>query len=215
MEAQLNDLHIEQSPKGRSQWEVADIFRLYGEPYRKAHPLPHSHLKVMQDIELCRTKYLGGHMEQCDSCGFERPAYNSCRNRHCPKCQALAKARWLQARRAELLPVSYFHNVFTLQHEINPLALCNKKLIFDLLFKAVSETLLTFGNNGLGALMGFISILHTWDQTLMSHFHLHCLIPGGALSLDHTRWISTKDNFLFPVEPLSHVFRGKFMHYLQ
>ena len=208
----------EQTQQGRAKWEVADIFRQYGEAYRLKHGLPASHLKVMHDIEVCRTSYLGGHIEQCDSCGFERNAYNSCRNRHCPKCQALTKARWLEARKAELLPVVYFHNVFTLPHEINPIALCNKKVIFDILFKSVSETLLQFGRNpknGLGGKLGFIAILHTWDQTLMDHFHLHCVIPSGCLSLDDSQWIAGRENFLFRVEPLSEVFQGKFIHYLE
>ena len=208
----------EQAQQGRAKWEVADIFRQYGEAYRLKHGLPASHLKVMHDIEVCRTSYLGGHIEQCDSCGFERNAYNSCRNRHCPKCQALTKARWLEARKAELLPVVYFHNVFTLPHELNPIALCNKKVIFDILFKSVSETLLQFGRNpknGLGGKLGFIAILHTWDQTLMDHFHLHCVIPSGCLSLDHSQWIAGRENFLFRVEPLSEVFQGKFIHYLE
>jgi hypothetical protein len=202
----------------RHSYEVADIFRQYGEPYRSDHPLPTAHLKVMHDIEVCRTAYLGGHLEQCDCCGFQRCSYNSCRNRHCPKCQALTKARWLEARKVELLPVTYFHSVFTLPHELNPLTLCNKKVIFNLLFKAVSETLTQFGanpENGLGGKLGFTCILHTWDQTLLDHFHLHCLIPGGALSFDNERWISARDEFLFPVKALSKVFRGKFIDFLK
>lgn len=176
MEAQLNDVQENECPRERVKWEVADIFRLYGEAYRLKHALPPSHLKVMHEIEVCRTAYLGGHLEQCDSCGFQRVAYNSCRNRHCPKCQALTKARWLQARTAELLPVTYFHNVFTLPHELNPIILCNKKVIYNLLFKSASRTLLQFGknpDNGLGGQLGFNAILHTWDQTLLDHFHLH------------------------------------------
>jgi len=208
----------EEVPQDKPKLEVADIFREYGEAYRVSHPLPPTHLKVMHDIEVCRTAYLGGHIEQCDSCGFERNAYNSCRNRHCPKCQALTKARWLQARKAELLPVTSFHNVFTLPHELNPIALCNKRLVFGILFKSVSQTLLQFGKNpknGLGGRLGFIAILHTWDQTLMDHFHLHVVVPGGALSLDGSQWIASRENFLFRVEPLSEVFRGKFMHYFE
>jgi len=197
---------------------MADILRQYGQPYRLNHPLPPSHLKVMHDIEVCRSAYLGGHIEKCDACGFEGHAYNSCRNRHCPKCQALTKARWLEARKAELLPVTYFHNVFTLPHELNPIALCNKKVVFDILFKSASETLLEFGTNpknGLGGKLGFIAILHTWSQTLLDHFHLHCVIPAGALSSDGSRWIAGRDNFLFHVEALSKLFQGKFIHYLQ
>ena len=214
----LNHQTEQEVLQGRAQYEMADIFRQYGEEYRFTHLLPPSHLKVMHDIEVCRTAYLGGHLEKCDLCGFERYSYNSCRNRHCPKCQSLTKARWLEARNAEVLPVAYFHNVFTLPHEINPIALCNKKKIFAILFKAVSETLLEFGRNpenGLGGKVGFIAILHTWDQTLMDHFHLHCVIPAGALSVDGSQWTDSKKDFLFSVKALSKVFRGKFIHYLE
>jgi hypothetical protein len=197
---------------------VADVFRLYGEPYRRAHALPASHLKVMHAIEACRTAALGGHVERCDECGFERPAYNSCGNRHCPKCQTLAKERWLETREAELLPVEYFHTVFTLPHVLNPLALANKKAVYGLVFRAAAETLREFGRDprhGLGGKVGFTAILHTWDQTLLDHIHLHCLIPGGALSPDRQRWIPTRPGFLFPVKALSALFRGKFLAYLK
>jgi hypothetical protein len=201
----------------RPRYEVADIFGEYGEQYRRSHSLPLSHLKVMHAIEVCRTAYLGGHAEQCDRCGFERIAYNSCRNRHCPKCQALTRAEWVDKRKAELLPVQYFHNVFTIPHELNRIALYNKKVVFDLLFKAVAETLEEFAGDpkhGLGGKMGFTAILHTWDQKLLSHIHLHCVIPAGVLTCDGKRWIHSRENFLFPVKALSRVFRGKFMHYL-
>ena len=199
----------------RPRWEVADIFRVHGEAYRKSHPSPRSHLKVMRAIERCRTASLGGHIQQCDSCGFQRQAYNSCRNRHCPKCGSLDKARWLEDRKAELLPVGYFHLVFTLPHELNPLALSNKKVVCDILFKAVSQTLLEFARTRLGGLLGFICVLHTWDQTLRDHFHLHCLIPAGALAFDHSHWIPAREGFLFPVRALSLVFRAKFLDLLQ
>lgn len=198
----------------RLSCEVADVFREYGEQYRRSHALPLSHLKVMHAIEACRTAYLGGHVERCDRCGFEKIAYNSCRNRHCPKCQALAKAEWLENRKAELLPVEYFHLVFTLPHELNALTLCNKKVIFDALFKAASQTLEEFAadpKHGLGGRIGFTAILHTWDQKLLDHFHLHCLVAGGALSCDGGRFVRTKDGYLFPVRALSRVFRGKFI----
>lgn len=195
----------------RPKLELADFFRLYGSAYRNSHRLPLTHLKVMRAIENCRTAALGGHIEQCDHCGYQRQSYNSCRNRHCPKCQSLAKARWLEDRKSDLLPVSYFHMVFTLPHELNPLALSNKKVLCDLLFKAVSETLLEFGRNNLGGKIGLIAVLHTWDQTLSDHFHLHCLIPAGALSMDQTRWIAARENFLFSVRALSLVYRGKFL----
>ena len=187
----------ESSAKG-PKWEVADIFRLYGEQYRLSRSLPLSYLKVMHAIEVCRTAYLGGHVERCDSCGYEKYSYNSCRNRHCPKCQTLTKVKWLEARKAELLPVGYFHTVFTLPHELNPLAQCNQKVVYDILFRSVSETLLQFGRNPknrLGGKLGFITILHTWDQTLMDHIHLHCVIAGGALSFDNNRWIHARENY--------------------
>jgi hypothetical protein len=194
--------------------ELADIFRAFGESYRQAHPLPCAQLKVMRAIESCRTAALGGHLQQCDTCGYQQPAYNSCRNRHCPKCGSLAKAQWLEDRKADLLPVGYFHLVFTLPHELNPLMLVNKKVLCDILFKAVSQTLLEFGRTHLDGLLGFICVLHTWDQTLRDHFHLHCLIPGGALSFDHERWIPAHPTFLFSVKALSLVFRGKFLDLL-
>jgi len=198
--------------------EVADIFREYGWLYHQKFSLPLSHLKVMRAIEICRTAQLGGHMERCDRCGFERIAYNSCRNRHCPKCQALTKAEWLEKRKAELLPVEYFHNVFTLPHELNQTTLCNKKVIYDILFKVIAETLQEFAadpKHGLGGKIGFTAILHTWDQKLCSHIHLHCVIPAGVLSFDGRHWISSRKNFLFPVKALSKVFRGKFIDYLK
>ena len=195
----------------RERPELADIFCSHGESYRKTHCLPASHKKVMRAVEVCRTAELGGHLKQCDRCGFEHPTYNSCRNRHCPKCQSLAKAKWLSKQTSELLPVGYFHLVFTLPHLLNGLILAHKKILLALLFKAVSETLLEFGRTHLHGQLGFITVLHTWDQKLQDHFHLHCLIPSGALSFDHSRWIGARRNFLFPVKALSRVFQGKFL----
>src|SRR2546425_4210970 len=200
---------------GEARPELADIFRSHGESYRRTHFLPASQRKVMRAVSVCRTQELGGHLKQCDTCGFEHPSYNSCRNRHCPKCQSLAKAKWLERQTSELLPVGYFHLVFTLPHELNRLILAHKKILLALLFKAVSETLLEFGQRRFGATLGIIAVLHTWDQTLKDHFHLHCLVPAGALSFDHHRWISARKNFLFPVTALSQVFRGKFLDLLQ
>ena len=199
----------------RARPELADIFRQYGESYRKTHFLPAPHQKVMRAVAACRTQELGGHLKQCDTCGFEHPTYNSCRNRHCPKCQSLAKANWLKKQTSELLPVGYFHLVFTLPHVLNGLILAHKKIVLALLFKAASETLLEFGQRRFGGQIGFITVLHTWDQTLKDHFHLHCLVPAGALSFDHSRWIATRKNFLFPITALSQVFRGKFLDLLQ
>jgi putative transposase/transposase-like zinc-binding protein len=199
----------------RARPELADVFRRYGERFEQTHWVSPGEHKVIRAVTICRTQELGGHLDRCDACGFERPAYNSCRNRHCPKCQCLAKARWLEKQTAELLPVGYFHLVFTLPHELNRLILANKKIVLTLLFKAVSETLLEFGQRRFGGTVGIIAVLHTWDQTLKDHFHLHCLVPAGALSFDHNRWLNARQNFLFPVKALSQVFRGKFLSLLQ
>jgi len=198
----------------RPRWEVADVFRLYGDDYRNRHPLPAAHRKVMHAIEVCRTEALGGHLERCDSCGFERSLFHSCRNRHCPRCGSSATNEWVEAQKAELLPVGYFHLVFTVPHELNPLILTNKKALFNILFKAASETLADFGRTHLKGKIGFLAVLHTWDQTLLDHFHLHCLIPGGALAFDPSRWIPARSNFLFHVRALSIVFRAKFLDLL-
>jgi len=195
--------------------ELADIFRSHGQSYQRTHRLSASQQKVMRAVSVCRTQELGGHLKQCDTCGFEHPTYNSCRNRHCPKCQSLAKAKWLEKQTSELLPVGYFHLVFALPHEFNRLILAHKKILLSVLFRAVSETLLEFGQRRLGATIGIIAVLHTWDQTLKDHFHLHCLVPAGALSLDHSRWIGARPNFLFPVTALSQVFQGKFLALLE
>jgi predicted Zn-ribbon and HTH transcriptional regulator len=195
--------------------ELADIFRSHGQSYQRTHRLSASQQKVMRAVLVCRTQELGGHLKQCDTCGFEHPTYNSCRNRHCPKCQSLAKAKWLEKQTSELLPVGYFHLVFALPHEFNRLILAHKKIGLSLLFKAVSETLLEFGQTRLKGTLGIIAVLHTWDQTLKDHFHLHCLVPAGALSSNHSRWIGARPNFLFPVTALSQVFQGKFLALLQ
>jgi hypothetical protein len=172
----------------------------------------------MADITRCRTATLGGHVDVCDQgCGFSRISYNSCRNRHCPKCQGLAKARWILKRDSELLPVTYFHVVFTIPASLNDLTFGNRKTVYTLFFKAASETLKEVIANPkhLGALSGFFSILHTWDQRMNYHPHIHFVVPGGGLSPDKTRWISSRKKFLVPVRILSRVFRGKFMHYLE
>ena len=193
--------------------EVADIFRDFGLAYREAHEMPLRHLRVMRAIEICRTADLGGHLDQCDHCGTIRISYNSCRNRHCPKCQCLEKERWFEAREKDLLSTPYFHVVFTLPEGLRPLALRNQKVIYSLLFKAVSETLteLARDSNHLGAEIGFMAILHTWSQTLIDHPHLHCLVTGGGLSLDGSRWLRSKKGFFLPVKVLSCLFRGKFL----
>jgi len=198
----------------RNGVEVADIFRQYIGAYRARYKMPVAHLKVASAILNCRTDYLGGHIERCDRCQAETIAYNSCRNRHCPKCQCLTKERWLAARTAELLPTRYFHAVFTVDHALNPLILTNKARMLNILFKAASQTLLTFGrnpDNGLGGQLGFIAVLHTWNQKLRDHFHLHCLVPAGALCDDKSRWQTCNGDFLFHVKALSIVFREKYL----
>jgi hypothetical protein len=204
-------------PLEKRSIEVADILREHIRDYQEKYSLQPHQYKIVSDLLNCRTAYLGGHMEKCDHCGTERITYNSCRNRHCPKCQNIPRERWLQARKAELLPVSYFHTVFTLPHDLNPIILRNKETLFNILFKSVAETLLSFGHNpknGLGGKLGFIAILHTWDQQLKPHFHLHCLIPGGVITDDAEQWKPCKNDYLFNEEALGLVFRGKFIEYL-
>lgn len=195
--------------------EVADIFREFGSKYKENNTLSIQIHKVMNAIERCRTSALGGHIDKCDSCGHIRVFYNSCRNRHCPKCQGLAKEKWLIARERDLLPVSYYHIVFTIPNELNHIALRNKKEVYNILFKASSETLLELGREQkyLGAEVGFISILHTWGQNLMEHPHIHTIIPAGGLSLDHGRWISSRKDFFIPIKVMARLFRGKFLAY--
>ena len=192
--------------------EVADIFRQHGAAFRATHSLSPEQRRVMRAIEECRTSALGGHVDRCDACGFQRVSYNSCRNRHCPKCQSLAKAQWLQARLADLLPVPYFHVVFTLPEELAHLAWQNKRIIYNLLFQSAAQTLLKLAADPkqLGAQIGFLAVLHTWSQQLRHHPHLHCVIPGGGLSLDGQRWISCRENFFLPVKVLSRLFRHLF-----
>ena len=202
----------------REQLEVADIFRLYGDGYKHSNSLPYEKIKVMHHIEVCRTAELGGHVEQCDQCGFEQNAYNSCRDRHCPKCQCLVKEQWLNDRKAELLPCGYFHFVFTLPHDLNPIILCNKKITLQILFSSVSETLQAFAKDPqwrLEGQLGFISVLHTWSQTLMDHFHLHCLIPAGVLSLKKDGWIPARESFLFRIQSLAKAFKKCYLQKLQ
>ena len=194
--------------------EVADIFHQHIADYKTQYPLWPEHRKIVSDLLNCRTAQLGGHIERCDTCGAVRITYHSCRNRHCPKCQHMPRERWLEKRKDEILPVSYFHVVFTLPHELNTVILNNKKVMLKILFAAASQTLLTFGNNELNGTLGFLAILHTWDQKLNGHFHLHCLVPGGALSKDKKQWLPVKDDYLFNQEALSLVFRGKFIEHL-
>jgi Putative transposase/Transposase zinc-binding domain len=199
--------------------EVADIFRRYGAAYRETHgaSLCAAQRRVMRAIELCRTAALGGHVERCDRCDHQRICYNSCRDRHCPKCQSLVRAQWLEDRRSELLDTQYFHVVFTVPQPIAAIALQNKETVYNILFRAAAETLRTIAADPehLGAQIGFFAVLHTWGQVLSIHPHLHCVVPGGGISPDGTRWISCRPNYLLPVPVLAPLFRRLFLDYLR
>jgi len=199
------------SHRTRPPHEVAEIFRLHGEAYREAHPTTPLERAVMRDIEACRTSVLGGHVDLCPACGYERPSYNSCRNRNCPKCQALTQARWLEARRKRILPTHYFHVVFALPGELRPLFMANRRRCFEILFQAASGTLRAAARDSrlLGAQIGFTAVLHTWTRDLRFHPHLHCIVTGGGLSKDGQRWIPARRTYLFPVKVLGRLFRGK------
>jgi Putative transposase/Transposase zinc-binding domain len=203
----------------RPTFEVADIVRAHGDEFRKVHAgsLSPAQKRVLRAIETCRTAALGGHLEQCDRCGHQRNAYNSCGDRHCPKCQSLARSQWLEKRRAELLPCEYFHVVFTLPQPLVPLALQNQRQMYGLLFRATAEALQSIAadRKHLGAHIGFFCILHSWGQTLNAHPHLHCVVPGGGLSLDGSRWVSCRPGFFLPVRVLSRRFRTLYLHYLR
>jgi hypothetical protein len=195
--------------------EVAEVVRDYGDAFldRYGDTLSPPQRRALGDIAACRTAALGGHVEECDHCGHQQIAYNSCRNRHCPKCQASAAAEWMEARQAELLPVEYHHVVFTLPAALGPIALQNPQEVYGLLFKAAAETLqqIAADPKHLGAEIGFLAVLHTWGQNLQHHPHVHCVVPGGGLSPDGSRWIPCKPHFFLPVRVLSRVFRGKFL----
>jgi hypothetical protein len=204
----------------RPPLEVADIVRAAGEAFieRNRHWLRWKHVKVLRAIQRCRTAALGGHLDECMRCGHRVPiSYNSCRDRHCPKCQTAARDRWIAARRQELLPTRYLHVVFTLPHRLVPLLLQNKKILYDLLFRSSAESLLEVAGNPrrLGAEIGFFSVLHTWSQKLTAHPHVHCVVPAGGLSPDHARWMRSRDNYFLPKEVLQEVFRGKFVNALK
>jgi predicted Zn-ribbon and HTH transcriptional regulator len=196
--------------------EVQDIFKKYGDNYRATHKLTIVQHKAMSAIQKCRTSQLGGHKEVCDSCGYTRISYNSCRNRHCPKCQALAKERWIENQKSNLLDVGYFHVVFTIPDTLNLMTYQNQKVIYTLLFKAVAETLAELASDKkyLGAKIGFSSVLHTWGQNLMHHPHIHCIVPGGGLS-SIGKWVNSRKKFFIPVKVLSRKFRGKFLYFLK
>jgi hypothetical protein len=195
------------------------VFRHYGEAYRQQHgaSLSVAQRRVMTAIEVCRTAALGGHLERCDQCGHERNAYNSCRDRHCPKCQGLARAQWIQDRQSELLNVPYFHVVFTVPEQMAAIAYQNQEVVYGILFQATAETLkiIAADPQHLGAEIGFFAVLHTWGQNLQFHPHLHCVVPGGGLSPDGQRWVSCRPDFFLPVRVLGHLFRRLFLESLQ
>ncbi|MCF6186364.1 MAG: IS91 family transposase [Desulfobulbaceae bacterium] len=198
----------------KPKYEVADIFCRYGDEFRAKYATTENQRKVMAAIMACRTSLLGGHSEVCDHCGTLRNSYNSCRNRHCPKCQTLTKEEWLEKRREELLPCGYFHLVFTLPHEFNPLIRLNRRALLTALFTAVKETLMAFAADPrwkLNGKPGILTVLHTWSQTLIDHYHLHCLVPAGVLSFDGRRWIASNDKFLFRVGSLAKEFKKRYL----
>jgi hypothetical protein len=203
----------------REGLEVADVFRRFGQAFRDQHgaSLSAARRRAMAAIERCRTAALGGHVECCGDCGHQRIAYNSCRNRNCPKCQGLARAQWLEDRQAELLAVPYFHVVFTVPEAVATIAFQNQTVVYDILFRAASETLRTIAADPqhLGAEIGFLAVLHTWGQNLLHHPHLHCLVPGGGIAPDGASWIACRPGFFLPVRVLSRMFRGLFLHYLE
>ncbi|MBL7190844.1 IS91 family transposase [bacterium] len=198
--------------------EVADIFRKYGKSFVQKYgsSMSTEQRRVMRAIEICRTAALGGHVDECDECGHQVISYNSCRNRHCPKCQTLAKAEWLEARRDELLPVEYYHVVFTIPDSLAAIALQNKRIVYNILFQAASKTLLTIAADPqhLGAQIGVTAVLHTWGQNLMHHPHIHCVVPGGGLTPEGEKWISCRTGFFLPVKVLSRLFRRLFLEAL-
>jgi hypothetical protein len=199
--------------------EVADVFRTHQDDFLQlwGRMLSDQQRKVLRDIGLCRTAALGTHLERCDRCSYETVAYDSCRNRHCPKCQSSARDRWLMKQAASLLPVPYAHVVFTAPEQLAPLALRNQRLLYNLLFRAASETLLEIAAEPrhLGARIGVLAVLHTWSQNLSHHPHLHCLVPAGGLAPDNSRWLATRHGFFLPVRVLSRMFRGKLLAFLK
>lgn len=200
----------------RATHEVADVIRLFGDTLLRQETVSPARQRVMRAILACRTSQLGGHVESCDSCEYQRIAYNSCRNRHCPKCQGSRQAQWLEDRAEDLLPVEYFHVVFTIPEEIAAIALQNKRVVYGILFGASASTLRTIAADPvhLGAEIGFLSVLHTWSQDLRHHPHVHCVVPGGGLAADG-RWVACRPGFFLPVRVLGAMFRGKFVAQLR
>jgi predicted Zn-ribbon and HTH transcriptional regulator len=209
-------LSLRNTDENRPGFEVADIFRLYGPEFHQTHSISTEQAKVMRHICQCRTAELGGHIQVCSECGYVQNSYNSCRDRHCPKCQTLTKEKWLNERKSELLPCGYFHNVFTLPHNLNALILCNKRIAFQALFAAANETLRAFAKDPqwrhVGRL-GFIAVLHTWSQLLLDHFHLHCVIPAGVISFNDKEWkpARKKKKYLFKNQSVAKEFKRRYL----
>jgi hypothetical protein len=199
----------------QSSLTVGEVLRLGLPTYARTHRLPAHHWKALNAMQVCRTALLGAHQYACARCGCAHVVAHGCGNRHCPSCQGSNSQRWLRAQQSVLLPITYFHEVFTLPHQLNPLIQQNEAAVYNLLFDTVAETLLTFGRNNLGAQLGVTSVLHTWSQTLVGHYHLHCIVTGGGPALAGSRWIRSRSNYLFPVRALSKVFRAKFCEGLQ
>lgn len=214
-------MKTEKSSKEYASVELADVFRNHGEEYLKHNNIPGEYYKIMFHITHCRTAIFGGHLLECEECDFQQNTYNSCRDRHCPKCQTMVKEQWLSDRKAELLPCGYFHKVFTLPHILNPVILCNKEACYKILFDAVNETLKAFSKDPQWRLVGqigFIAVLHTWSQVLLDHVHLHCLIPAGILSLDKKKWKPArkgKKKYLFKITSLAREFKKRYLKKLR
>ncbi|NQY11963.1 MAG: transposase zinc-binding domain-containing protein, partial [Flavobacteriales bacterium] len=201
----------------KPKYEVADIMNLYGQDFKNSNKLHSFNHKVMGAIQTCRTSVLGGHVDKCTNCNHKRSAYNSCRNRHCPKCQGMNQLKWVDNRSMDLLPVNYFHLVFTIPHELNRLCLINRKVLYTILFKAAAETvtMLAQDKKHLGATPGITSVLHTWGQNLMEHPHVHMIVTGGGINQQTGQWMKSRKKFFIPVKVLSRVFRGKFLSKLK
>ncbi|WP_024334827.1 IS91 family transposase [Desulfotignum balticum] len=205
-------MKVDRCPESsRPKYDIAEIFRHSGEHFLNTHSASHGQVKVLNQIVACRTKALGGHIDFCTHCDHQQNAYNSCRNRHCPKCQTITKEKWLINRQSEVLPATYYHLVFTLPHDLNPVILCNMRSLLNLLFSSVSQVIKIFTSDPQWRLQGqagFIGVLHTWSQTMLDHFHLHCLVPGGVLSEGKKTWTPSKKNFLFRTQSMVKAFKG-------
>jgi hypothetical protein len=207
--------HVPPAAALQSSLSVGEVLRLGLPTYARAHRLPGHHWKALNAMQVCRTALLGAHQYTCARCGCAQVVPHGCGNRHCPSCQGINSQRWLRAQQSVLLPITYFHEVFTLPHQLNRLIQQNEAALYNLLFDTVAETLLSFGRNNLGAQLGVTSVLHTWSQTLVGHYHLHCIVTGGGPALDGSHWIHSRSNYLFAVRALSKVFRAKFCQGLQ